>query len=187
MTSTTLSNGTAKVTANDPRVISFFNHYHAKVKKNPSLYTNKRDGSNAFVITLPASLIDFTERGAGHSGFGSSARPVGIRRVVQNSKVALANVFHSTDSLAALINSSACDGHEYIAEVKIRHAGQAPARKSVKVTDDVTIDNRPAKDFIVAKHGFPLIKELITKFGRAVVQTAHDTLTVNEYELRFGI
>lgn len=51
----------------------------------------------------------------------------------------------------------------------------------------INIDNRPAKDFIVAKIGFALVKDLIAKFGREAVQTAHDNLSVNEYELRFGI
>lgn len=74
-------------------------------------------------------------------------------------------------------------GVEHTSRVKATRT----STKALHSESKTTIDSRPAKDFIVAKHGFPLIKELIAKFGRAVVQTAHDTLTVNEYELRFGI
>jgi hypothetical protein len=79
----------------------------------------------------------------------------------------------------------------------VEHTARAKAIKAIIKSDRrirknvvaiaMSIDSRPAKDFIVAKHGFPTVKNLIAKFGRDVVQTAHDNLSVNEYELRFGI
>lgn len=172
------------VTANDPRVISFFDRYHAKVKTRPNLYTNKRDGNKGILVPLPRDLIDYAERTAGHHGFGQSAMPVGICRKVSDSKQALNDIFSSTNSLAKFINSSACDADVYIQEIRNR----APRSKIAKklVTHSAT-DDRMVKDVFFEKYTTNDAKALQVKFGREMVISDFNVLTINEFELRYGL
>ena len=102
-------------------VEGLFNHYNTKIKTNPNLYTNSRDRNSAVLVVLPKELLDYANRGAGHSGFGAGARPVGIRRVVGNAHSYLKEIFSSKENLKRFIESSECDADEYIAEVRMRH------------------------------------------------------------------
>ena len=61
-------------------------------------------------VVLPKDLLEYSNASAGHSGFGSGARPVGIRRKVRNSEQALAAIFASEDSLTRFILESERDG-----------------------------------------------------------------------------
>jgi len=114
-------------------VEGLFNHYNTKVKTNPNLYTNSRDRNSAVLVVLPKELLDYANRGAGHSGFGAGARPVGIRRVVGNAASYLKEIFSSKENLKRFIESSECDADEYIAEVRMRHLNSnQPLTKSAK-------------------------------------------------------
>jgi hypothetical protein len=162
------------LTSTDSRVVSFFNHYKETSKKRPSLYT----AANAVVVTLPADLLDYANAAAGHSGFGSGARPVGIRKTVDNSGRVISQIFESVESLTKFINSSECNAHEYIETVRARHLG-----KSVKPTTD----NRPANEVFFEKYTTNDAKALQAKFGRDMVISDFNTLTINEFELRYGL
>jgi len=169
---------------NTAAVNALFNHYHAKVQSKPNLYTNSRDKNKAVLVVLPTELLDFANKGAGHSGFGAGARPVGIRRVVDDAKSFLKNIFSSTSALEQFILSSECDAHEYIASVKMRHALKAKQSTSIC---SVNIDNRPAREVFFTKYGHNEAKALQNKFGRDLVTKEFDVLTINEFELRFGL
>jgi hypothetical protein len=169
------------LTSTDPRVIDFYNAYHRKVKTRPTLYTNKRDGNNGILVPLPRDLITYAERTAGHHGFGQAAMPVGICRKVGNAKNALAEIFASTEALAKFINSSARDADAYITEVRERHA-----KKGSKVTKSAT-DDRPAVDAFFEKYTANDAKALRDKFGRDMVISDFNCLTINEFELRYGL
>jgi hypothetical protein len=172
------------LTSTDPRVVSFFNHYHEKVKSRPSLYTNQRDGNKGILVSLPRNLIDYAERTAGHHGFGQSAMPVGICRKVDNAKKSLTDIFSSTESLTKFINSSARDAEAYINEVRQR----APRSKIAdKLISKSTTDDRMVKDVFFEKYTINDAKTLQVKFGRNLVISDFNTLTINEFELRYGL
>lgn len=175
---------TTKLTSTDPRVVDFFNRYHAKVKTRPSLYTNKRDGNKGILVPLPLDLIDYAERTAGHHGFGQNAMPVGICRKVNDARKTLTDIFSSTETLANFINSSAMDADAYIQEVRQRapHSGIAAKMISKTATDD-----RMAKDVFFEKYTVNDARALQAKFGRELVITEFNLLTINEFELRYGI
>lgn len=175
---------TTTLTANDPRVVSFFNSYHRKIKTRPTLYTNKRDGNKGILVPLPRNLIDYAERTAGHHGFGQDAMPVGICRKVDNAEMALKSIFSSTDSLAKFINSSARDADAYIQEVRQR----APrSRIAGSLVSKSTTDDRMAKDVFFEKYTPNDAKALQAKFGREMVISDFNILTINEFELRYGL
>jgi len=157
-------------------VTEFFNYYHAKKLTHPGLYANNPNGDTVTVV-LPASLLHYANAAAGHSGFGAGARPVGIRRKVRGTAAdALADIFSSPESLAAFIESSECNAAEYIAHVREEHY-----RKGLGI-DDRTADSQWKE--LHAKYN---IKELAERFGRDSIITARQNLTVNEFELRFGL
>jgi hypothetical protein len=162
------------LTSTDPRVVSFFNHYVEASKKRPTLYT----ASKSVVVTLPGDLLDYANAAAGHSGFGAGARPVGIRKTFDNSATAIKKIFESTESLARFINSSECNAHEYIETVKAKHN----AKSTKSATDD-----RPAIDAFFEKYTINDAKSLQVKFGREMVISDFNALTINEFELRYGL
>jgi hypothetical protein len=168
---------------NEVAVKEMFDRYHKKVQTNPNLYTNARDRNSAVLVVLPKELLDYANRGAGHSGFAANARPVGIRRVVSDSASYLKNIFTSVESLKTFIESSECDADEYINEVKLRHAGITPSKKS-KVS---TTDDRPVNETFFEKYTINDAKALQNKFGREMVLKDFNILTINEFELRYGL
>lgn len=161
------------LTATDPRVVNFYNHYHTTVIKRPSLYTA---GLKSIVVTLPSELLDYANAAAGHSGFGAGARPVGIRRTVDNSGKVISAIFQSPDSLAKFINSSECNAAEYIETVRLRHASKSS-----------TTDDRPANEVFFEKYTTNDAKALQLKFGKEMVIREFQILTINEFELRYGL
>ena len=167
---------------NKVAVKALFDHYHKKVQTSPNLYTNARDRDHAVLVVLPKELLDYANRGAGHSGFGAGARPVGIRRVVNNATSYLKSIFSSVEALTTFIESSECDADEYIAEVKERHANSISKTFTVKAK----VDPKTADEFW-NRYGKEELQRLITKFGRDVVQSAYNTLTITEFENRFDL
>lgn len=165
---------------NEVALKSLFDRYHKKVQTNPKFYTSARWGA---VVVLPKELLGFANRLAGHSGYASTARPIGIRRAVPDPVSYLKQVFSSVDSLRSFILSSECDAEEYINEVKRRHAGT-----TIKKTKPVVlIDNRPVNEVFYEKYTQNDAKALQAKFGRELVIREFNILTLNEFELRFGI
>ena len=158
-------------------VEEFYNTYHAKVQARPDLFVND---PYVLTVTLPDYLLDFANASAGHSGFGSGARAVGIRKTTSDSRKARDEAFSSIEALAKFIQSSECNAAEYILRVKERHFKKAGVQ-----TDDRLVATN--KDVVADKHGKQIFIQLSKVFGRDVVQRSIDTLTVNEFELRFGL
>lgn len=161
-------------------VQEMFDKYHAKVKSNPDLYTNARDKNHAVVVVLPKELLDWANRGAGHSGFAANARPVGIRKNVSDAKSALTKIFSSVDSLVEFIKSSECDAEEMMAEVRERHACKAQI---------ITIDplDRPMSEFnIEILYGKGTIMFLRNKYPKTVMGD-YKALTRREFEGRYNL
>ena len=149
-------------------VKDLFDHYHNKVKTNPNLYAT----GSYITVVLPLELKEYANAAAG-TGVGDTHTPVGIRRASSNSKRDLTAIFGSVESLVKFIQSSECNAHLAVE--------RARARKGPK------LDERPAdsawKD-IYEKYN---VKQLAEQFGRDQVLHARKTLTVNEFELRFGL
>lgn len=114
-------------------VASFHKHYTESVKKNPDLY---RNGQDMITVVLPKDLLDYSNASAGHSGFGSGARPVGIRRKVRNAEQALASIFADVNSLAKFIEESECDGPAMVEEIKRKHAEKQLPRTVMAADSD---------------------------------------------------
>ena len=164
------------------KVVDFFNHYHSKKITSPNLYV--ASGNDAVNVILPNNLLEFANAAAGHSGFGAGARARGIRRMCSNAKTEIAAIFETVDTLADFLLSSECNADEYVETVRMRHLGMKTTKKSKLY---VVTDNRPAdKNFAVLteKHN---VQELANRFGREVCLQARKNLTINEFELRFGL
>jgi hypothetical protein len=164
------------------KVTNFFNHYHSKKISNPNLYIGL--GNDAVNVILPNTLLEFANAAAGHSGFGAGARARGIRRMCSNAKVEITSIFETVDTLADFLLSSECNADEYVETVRMRHLGMKSTKKSKLsvVTDDRPADNNFSVLF--QKYNMP---ELAKRFGNEVVLQARKILTVNEFELRFGL
>ena len=157
-------------------VETLFNHYHKKSATKPNFYASIE---NCVTVTLPQELLGFANAAAGHSGFGAGARPVGIRRNCVNSKETIKEIFSSVDSLAEFIMSSECNAEEYIQNIKRKHAKKAAS--------GVAIDDRPADSNFSVVLKKVNVQELVAKFGKEALLQARKVLTINEFELRFGI
>ena len=149
-------------------VKDLFNHYHEKVKLQPSLYAT----GNYVTVVLPTELKDYANAAAG-TGVGDTHTPVGIRKASPNAKQDVKRIFASVDSLAEFIKSSECNA--YLAVEK------AIAKKGPK------IDNRPADTAFAEILKKININDLVERFGKEDLLRSRKTLTVNEFELRYGI
>ena len=157
-------------------VKSLYEHYHAKVKTNPTLY---QSGNEMITVILPQSLLDFSNASAGNSG-GVNARPCGIRYSVKNSAKALEQVFESVDSLARFISGSAKDGM-YFAE---RTRRDAVARTQVITVDPL---DRPISEFNLEElYGKGTIAHLRAKYPETALKE-YRILTRREYEARYAL
>ena len=169
---------------NEVAVKSLFDRYHRKIETNPKFYTSARWGA---VVVLPKELLGYANRLAGHSGFASTARPIGIRRPVADPVSYLKKVFNSVESLKAFIASSECDAEEYINEVKKRHASGLSYKKTVTKIKKISTDNTPVNEVFFQKYTMNDAKALQNKFGRDMVIREFNLLTINEFELRYGL
>ena len=167
--------------AADVRVTDFLNHYHTKVKTNPNLYISGKDSVN---VILPNSLLEYANAAAGHSGFGAGARARGIRKPVNNAASAIKDIFKNVESLTQFLQSSECNAEAYVQGIRIKHLGVKKARGLGYPipTDDRTAES--AWSNIYEKHN---VKDLVVRYGREAVLQARKQLTVNEFELRFGL
>lgn len=84
-------------------------------------------------------------------------------------------------------------GLEYDEAVKIltaksKNSVKSPRKSKVVSTSLSSIAFRPVKDaFYDAGYNWEVIKDLCTRFGTATVSHDYEALTVNEFELRYGI
>jgi hypothetical protein len=159
---------------NTQAVKDFFEHYHRSITKNPDLY---RNGGDMITVVLPKELLDYSNAAAGHSGFGSGARPVGIRRKVRNAERELAEIFQSVANLQKFIESSERDGPAYVEEVQRRHAEKSRP-KPVMAAD-------PSKGFW-AVHDKSVMAEIKarTKDHQQLIED-YKTMTLSDFEERY--
>lgn len=163
----------------DPKILAFYHHYHQRSRQRPTLYIS---GPRMITVVLPQDLLEYANAAAGHSGFGAGARAVGIRRQVSDARRAIADVFATPESLARFLESSECDAREYVESVRARHLS-----RPVKIGQRAQTDDRPAErcfDELYARYDVPA---LVARYGRDVVAQARRYLTVNEFQLRFGL
>ena len=166
-------------------VEQFYNDFHVKVKSYPYLYASQEDYLN---VVLPKGLLDYANAAAGHSGFGSGARAVGIRVKVVNSLRKRDEIFESSESLEKFILSSECNAAEYIESVRKRHLSGVSKKKLVEiVTDDRLIDAKGSRTTMSRKYGSDVFLKLGRKFGNKTVNRDIATLTINEFQLRYGL
>jgi hypothetical protein len=170
--------------ATDPRVLKFFNFIQGKPKNNDGFYVGSSqnasgllyvigDSTEAMIqVWLPLELIDYANAAAGSSG----NRAVGIRikgfKSTRHAAEEILRIFSSPESLARFINSSDCD------YVLVTRRVASPK---------VHTDLRPAKEVFYSKYGFDTARQLMQKFGQALVRREFDILTMNEFELRYGL
>lgn len=130
------------VTANDPRVIAFYNFIQGKPKNADGHYIGSTqnetgllyviDGNKEAMIQvwLPIELIDYANAAAGNSG----DRAVGIRvkgyRNITAAADEIVRIFSSPDNLAAFINRSECDYAGYHASRLAKKAAKIPSKTS---------------------------------------------------------
>jgi hypothetical protein len=79
-------------------------------------------GPRTVQVVLTAELFDYSEAAAGVMGYG--ARPVGIRRTVDDAYAAIDRIMSTPESLAEFILTSDRSGPEYCAQVRERHAAR---------------------------------------------------------------
>ena len=161
----------------DQRVIDFYNRYQTRKQSYPSLYESGKDSIN---VILPNSLLEFANAAAGHSGFGAGARARGIRRQVANAASALAKIFASPENLLIFLEGSEKNADAYVTGVRAKHLARAGKAKSA--TDD-----RPANEVFFKKYTQNDATALRAKFTRELVLREFNLLTINEFELRFGL
>ena len=164
----------------DQRIVDFYNRYNARKLAYPGLYFSGIDSIN---VILPTSLVEYANAAAGHTGFGAGARARGIRRSVSNSTQALASIFSSPSNVEAFLNSSEKNAGEYIASVRARHL----IKQKMTTTVTSTTDDRPANETFFEKYNVAQAKALQAKFGRDMVLREFGILTINEFELRYGL
>ena len=167
------------VLANDQRVINFFNSMQTKPKNDKGQFIGRVDngsgllyviGQSHIQVWLPMDLIEYSNAAAGSD---KGLRPVGIRvggfKSANEAADELVDIFSSPENLAKFINQSEADFYDVYPTVGIK------------------VDNRLAETAwsdIYAKHN---VKQLAEQFGRGAVIQARKLLTVNEFELRFGL
>jgi len=152
------------------RVTEFWENYKTKSATNPNLYIS----GNSLNVILPNNLLEYANAAAGHSGFGAGARARGIRRSVDNAQQAIKDIFETPQSLAKFLESSEKNADAYVEGIRARDLGTA-------------IDQRSANDSWSELYAKYDINTLANTFGRNAVIDARKLLTVNEFELRFGL
>jgi hypothetical protein len=156
-------------------VSSFYRHYHESRKTRPDLY---RNGDSMITVVLPKDLLEYSNAAAGHSGFGSGARPVGIRRQVPDSQKALAEIFATEQSLAKFIGDSECDGPAYVEEVRKRHAEKSTPKPAMTNDDKRGFWSKYNKDHMAAA---------IARVGKPRVVELYHTATLADFERETGL
>ena len=168
----------------DNKVSDFFNDYHRKVKSNPDLYAKNEDH---LTVVLPQTLLEYSNAAAGHSGFGSGARAVGIRLRSANPRLLRDKVMSSIGALTDFILSSDRSGPAYVNTVRARHLGTTKSKFVQMVTDDRLIDSKGGRSAMASKYGSQVFMQLGRKYGRETVNIDIDSLTIHEFETRYGL
>ena len=168
----------------DNKVSEFFNDYHRKVKSNPDLYAKNEDH---LTVVLPQTLLEYSNAAAGHSGFGSGARAIGIRLRSANPRLLRDKVMSSIGALTDFILSSDRSGPAYVNTVRARHLGTTKSKFVQMVTDDRLINSKGGRSAMLIKFGAQVFIQLGRKYGRDTVKNDIECLTVHEFATRYAI
>jgi hypothetical protein len=171
------------VTANDPRIISFYNFIQSKPKNAEGYYIGSSQnetgllyvmgGDNPMIqVWLPADLLEYANAAAGTSG----SRAVGIRVTgfshMDRAADEILRIFSSPQTLADFINTSECD---YTGTVGRRAKAVLP------------VANPMTSDAFWNKYDKNVLTNLVAKHGRKAVQEAYTTLTLADFEAKFNL
>lgn len=148
-------------------VKELYNHYHTKVIVNPTLYV---PGENGINLVLPEELLEYANAAAGHSNY----RPIGIRKYCSNPKEEIAKIFSSVESLIEFIESSECNAIEHIKILK--------ANKNKKIKKE-----QSAREMFWKKYDKSIMESLKSKYDINTLRTAFDSLSITEFEQKFGL
>ena len=174
------------VTANDTRVVSFYNFINGKPKNDQGYFIGSKQNEAGLLyvmgkerpmiqVWLPIELLDYANAAAGTSG----NRAVGIRVTgfssIKQAAEEILRIFSSPDTLAKFINSSECN---------FTGVTGRPVRGPKVVAEPKANDE---KNGFWAHYGQEELKDLTNKFGRVIVKQAYDTLTLREFEELFSL
>lgn len=81
------------------------------------------------------------------------------------------------------------EGLAFDKAVELLNARLAKTSKSTskRIKKIISMDNRPARESFFSKYSQDTAKQLRSKFGSDLVRREFDLLTINEFELRFGL
>ena len=160
----------------DNRVTEFFNDYHIKVKSVPDLYAKT---PNQLTVCLPLPLKEFCNAAAGRASDAAGAEPNGIRITVSDPVKIRNDIFASEPSLRAFILSSDRDW--------MNIGGGRTVKSKIIGTDDRLIDSKGGRSAMSSKYGSQVFMQLGRKYGRETVNIDIDSLTIHEFETRYGL
>lgn len=163
-------------------VTEFRKSYIRRAAAKPSLYIN---GPMTVTVGLPAELLEYANAAAGHSGYGSGARPCGIRKTVANPKQFLSQIFQSDESFISFLMTSEKDFYTVF-----NVNGTRKNTKTKKVSQSeivVAAPFVPAKDAYWTKYSGQELSFLRNKYGVDLVSRAMTMLTLTEMENLFGM
>jgi len=173
------------VTANDTRIISFYNFINGKPKNSDGHFIGSKQnetgllyvmgGENPMIqVWLPADLLEYANAAAGTSG----SRAVGIRVTgfssMERAADEILRIFASPDSLAKFINTSECD-----------YTG--PVNRRSRISIPVFNPNPSTAQEFWNRYTKEDLANLVTKHGRKIVQEAYNTMTMADFETRFNL
>lgn len=162
-------------------VTEFRNSYIRRAAAKPSLYIN---GPMTVTVGLPAELLEYANAAAGHSGYGTGARPCGIRKTVANPKQFLSQIFESDESFIAFLLTSERDFHTVFNKDGSRKNAEP---HKAKFTSEAPEQFVPAKDLFWSKYTANDLAFLRNKYSSDLVNRAMTNLTMIEMQNLFMI
>ncbi len=145
-------------------------------------------------LQLSCAPVEYHNKAAGRhksTGIVNGYRIEGItgceatgRSAVEVAADILADALTDLASFQAFLETSPCDAYEGALPILTRKAGRNVS-EIVKAVDERLV--RDNVSLVAKKFGKRIMLELAEKFGRDTVKTDRDTLTINEFELRYGL
>ncbi len=132
-------------------------------------------GATTVQIVLTEPLFEYSEAAAGVMGYG--ARPVGIRRRVDDAFRAMDEIMQTPESLQAFIETSDRTGPGYCLEVQQRH--QRPSKPIMA--------NDPDRGFW-SRYNKQTLQELYTRVkDKDRLKQAFQTMTLADFEAEYEL
>ena len=181
--------------AQQQAIVNLFNKVNEKPQddKGRFISTNRKSTSGYFYVTgdnsvqvvMPLELLEFSNS---RSGTMSGIRPVGIRgdkcNTAGEAADKVADIFSSVESLTQFITNSEADIDPEIIEI-CKNTRISFGKVKTIITDDRKVTNN--RGALAKTHGDTVFLDLALKFGRDIVKHDMNTLTINEFELRYGL